>query len=276
MTDRLIGRSDLLRTASRLLQRGDAGAAVVGPRGSGVSRLLIQLVADGRAQGRRVQFLVAPGPEGCLPPADPAADLLVVDDAHRLDAAAAEALRAAAVGGSVQLVAGWHTSDPVPEALGWCAASGLLARLDVTPFDVDDVVAYLESRFGAGIHRASAATLRRYGAGLPAWVVPACDAALAAGRLERRAGLWRCTAPGPPTPAMLDRARRELEQLGTADADKRCLLTLRPPGSPGTAPHPVAAVMSNAAHASGSIAHGPGPSGTSRPRRERAAPGVGA
>ncbi|GIU89753.1 MAG: hypothetical protein KatS3mg010_0852 [Acidimicrobiia bacterium] len=224
MTDRLVGRSDLLRAAARFLRRGDPGVAVVGPRGAGVSSVLIRVALDARAQGRRVRHVVAPhfvAPH-FVDPADgagPTTELLVVDDADRLDPATAETLRAAAVEGAVQLVAGWHTPEAVPGPLAWCAASGLLTRLDVGPFGVDDTVAYLESRLGAGIHRASAATLGRYGAGLPAWIAPACDAALAAGHLERRAGLWRCTALGPPIPAMLDRARGELARLAPGDAD---------------------------------------------------------
>ncbi|MCV5153666.1 hypothetical protein OFC46_27640, partial [Escherichia coli] len=80
--------------------------------------------------------------------------------------------------------------------------SGVLVRVDLTPLGRDAVAALVEQAAGAPPDGATVEAFLAASAGLPALLVLALDAAIAAGVLAERTGCARLSASPPLTPAL--------------------------------------------------------------------------
>lgn len=196
----MIGRGEVLDRIGRALRRGP-GAFVAGRGGVGVSSVLRAVVEAERAGGRTVRHAVGSWPAGA------AEALVVVDDAHLLDGAAADALRDEVLNDGRLVVVG--TTDPAAgaAALSWLWTSGTLTWVDVAPLGRDDVAAVVAEAVGAPPDGVTAAALDADCGGLPALLVPAVDAALDGGALSVRTGCARLSGPVPTSPALRGRVR---------------------------------------------------------------------
>ena len=203
----LVGRERQLAELSRHVDQG-AGAVVTGPPGCGVSALLIAMVQAERDRGRRVVHRLASSGHDLIELRAGAhldgTDLLVIDDAHLLTEAAAEAVREHLLAGDVRVVLG-STGSPLTEPLGWLWRSGLLARIDVPVLEADQVAALIEAASGAPPDRPTVDAFVADSGGLPAYLVDPLRAAVAEGALSITTGFARLSGPMPDPAGLRDR-----------------------------------------------------------------------
>lgn len=219
-TGSLVGRDRLLDDLAGRLVSG-AGAVVTGPPGSGVSALLIALVHAERARGQRVVHRLATPDQSPMTGVEDH-DLVVIDDAHLLTAAAAGDVREHLLAGTVRVVLG-STGRPLVEPLGWLWRSGLLARIDVPALEADHVAELVERAAGAPPDRPTVDAFMADSGGLPAFLVDPLAAAVTDGALSTSAGMVRLTGMLPDPAGLRDRwAALAL----TLDADEREALDL--------------------------------------------------
>ncbi|MBA2897212.1 helix-turn-helix domain-containing protein [Nonomuraea soli] len=233
------GRSAELAGLADLLA---AGASVVlsGTAGVGKSRLAAEAV--GCADALRVSATVPDLPLGALSPLLPAvppegnvlawaADaiagsgrvLLLVDDAHRLDATSATLVHQLVAAGRAQLVATVRTGEPCPDAIVSLWKDELAERVDVGPLTY--VHALLERVLGGPVERDAADRLAELTRGNALYL----RELVAAGALRLDDGRWRWAGR-----LTLPRRLSELIELriGTLAEPERAALELAALGEP--------------------------------------------
>jgi len=259
----LVGRRrELEHAVAGLRSSGSAGLAIHGPAGVGRSRFAVELVAELSAAApdlgaRRVVRIVASQSVGSIPlgslvhllppgaltadavdaPIDPvrvlavARDalvgdgplLLVVDDAHLLDAVSLTLLHLLAQEESVQLVVTVRSGEPEPDGLAALWRTGHIERLDLAPLGAESADTMLHLGLAGPVDGRAARTLVTAGGGLPLMLREVVRAAIDEGSLHVVEGVWRLDGPLPV-------ARRAVElvagRLAALDDPARRLLEL--------------------------------------------------
>lgn len=242
--EELPGRAEVLDRIERALAGAGTGAFLAGPPGSGVTACLRTIATRLAAPDHDVRLAV-----GALDPRDLDGPVVVVDDAHGLGGPDADALRRWALTGGHRLVAGTTRPERCHPALRWLWTSGVLVRVDLTPLGRDAVAALVEQAAGAPPDGATVEAFLAASAGLPALLVLALDAAIAAGVLAERTGCARLSASPPLTPALTARIG---SLLGALDPETAGALDLVCTAGRIRTPHhllPDAALARLAAHA---------------------------
>lgn len=218
----LVGRVRELAMATEAL--ADRGCTIFGAAGVGKSRMAAEL-ARVAAGGASVEHVIATESARALPfgafahllPADPAAAanpipaviaavrersagsaaIVLVDDAHFLDAASAALVLALANTGTARLVLTARSDVPLPDAIVALWKDAGLLRLDLQPLAADEVAELVDAFLGGPAD----ATLQRrafeLSEGNPLYVREFLADAEASGALARADGLWRLSGERP-------------------------------------------------------------------------------
>jgi DNA-binding CsgD family transcriptional regulator len=151
--------------------------------------------------------------------------LLVIDDAHVLDAAsAALVLSLAAAGDAAMVIAAVRSGEPCPDAVTALWKDRGALRLDLQPLSAADVTRLLEAALPGGMVTSRLARWAAdHSAGNPLYCRELVLAGLAAGSIGQAGGVWRRT--GPP---VLSQRLAELlhERVGVLSAAEREALEL--------------------------------------------------
>ena len=206
-----VGRKAEVELALAELDAGRAGLVISGPPGAGRTRLAREIA---RAAAERGFATFWPSSGQLSEPTALAAyedsttkrpGLLVVDDAHLLDAPAAHCIERLARRGGVFLVATLAAGSRGPAAIRALWKEGIVPFIDLRPLAEPDVAELIESALGARAERGTNRMLWRACEGNLVWLRELLREGLRRGVLERRAGMWRWS--GPP---VLGAALREL------------------------------------------------------------------
>jgi len=264
----LVGRDDELDLLTGLVLRPDGpGAVVAGAAGVGKTRIAAEVATRWTASGRRVQVLVATRsvrsvPLGVFAPvlrepvagasafdvlrqaADAIAQLaaerellLVLDDANLLDeASAAVALQLATAHDAPMLVT-IRTGEPSPDAVTTMWRDRLIERVDLQPLSNSEVRAAVEIVLGGPVADHAHRLLWETSAGNLLYLRELVTAALSAGNLEQRGGIWTWSGSVPGSDRLNALIGERLGSLPQADRSTLELLAV-------AEPLPVAAVAS--------------------------------
>jgi len=201
--------TDLARLAA-LARTG--GAIVRGPAGVGKSVLLrhaAEVIADGRpyaaVEGNEASGAVPFAPFAPMLEAGTGAAphelasalhdrlagaaLLVVDDAHRLDAASAGLVHRLAAEGTPLLLA-VRSGEPVPPAIESLWTRGQLTLHEVLPFDLDATAAFAAAHLGPPVDAGLVHALHQASGGNPLYARELLRAAVDSGAAGRHRGVW--------------------------------------------------------------------------------------
>lgn len=159
----VVGRTDELARIRSALRRG-VGAVVIGEAGVGKTMLLRELKRRAEDDGHRVQLALAAGtafPLAATEPAEPPStehqspspepQILLVDDAHLLDAESAGIVWRQAATHALLVVVAVRAGEAVPADVDRLWTSGECERLELEPFTEADVRALLESVLGGDV-----------------------------------------------------------------------------------------------------------------------------
>ncbi|MFC5995830.1 LuxR C-terminal-related transcriptional regulator [Pseudonocardia hispaniensis] len=154
--------------------------------------------------------------------------LLVVDDAHLLDAVSATLLHQLVVAGCPRVLLTVRDGERAPDAVTALWKDGLVGRVELAPLALDEVGALLDSVLGGrldpdGLRRLHAAT-----GGNVLWLRHLVEGERAAGRLTTTDGVWGWSGEPRLTPALTalidarlgdlpDRVRAVLELLAVGE-----------------------------------------------------------
>ena len=230
----LFARSGVQSRLTRALA-DSAGAVVCGPHGVGISALLTAVARDARASGRRVRHAVAgASPVAIVPDTSrdrgDAYEILVLDDAERLDGDEAARLLQRVLDGRLRCILGSTDPGALPDPLDWLWRSGQLARVEVAPLTTDELAGWVTERVGAPPDSPTLDALMADCAGLPGMLVDTLAALTPAPAetarpgsvgtrgLVVRSGYGRLTGPLPCPPAL---RRRVAARLADIDDDAR-------------------------------------------------------
>ncbi|MFI5683550.1 LuxR C-terminal-related transcriptional regulator [Streptomyces sp. NPDC051636] len=234
------GREDELELVRGSLTCGRHGIAVTGPAGRGKTRLVTEAVrgtdrarVTGTPEARGLDFAAF---AHLLPePVSPhravhllsGVRLLVVDDAHLLDAASAALVHQLAVHGRTRLVVIAADDVPVPGAVSRLWTGELLPRLALEPLPREETARLLTAGAGRALEPLTAGRLHRLCRGDLRLLRDLVGAVREGGLITRVPGTdeWAWRGPVPVTTAVrervapaLDRPEREmLERLAFAE-----------------------------------------------------------
>lgn len=256
----LVGRRGEVERATALLGvPGSTGLAIHGPPGVGRSRFLAELVAEHALlqldPPRRVVRLVASDsagsiplgalahllPEAALPagssdaPIDPvrvlalARDalvghgelLLVIDDAHLLDAVSLTLLHQMVQDDSVRLVVSVRSGEPEPDGLSALWRTDRLTRIDLAPLPAESVDTLLHLGLGDPVDGRAAKLLGEASGGSPLLLREVVRTAINEGSLHQVDGVWRLDGPLPVASRAVELVAGRLVDL--PDAARRLL-----------------------------------------------------
>lgn len=233
-----IGRAAQLaeiRSASR-------GVVVAGPPGTGKSRLAAQAVhgLDGVAWARATAA-AAEVPLGAFAPLLPATPpagnplgwaaaalrvpVLVVDDAHLLDPVSAALVHHLVTRDGTRVIATLRSRTPVPDAVLALWKDGLVPRLELEPFSLEETAAVLEAALGGRVESATVARLWRVSQGNALYL----RELVLSGMLAADGGVWRWSGPLTITPTLRETIAG---RIGEVTAREREALELLAYGEP--------------------------------------------
>ena len=228
----VIGRGPELATIISAVRRG-TGCLVVGEPGVGKTIVLRELCRQLAAEGRSAQLVlvtaVAQFPLHGVDavPADEQA-VLVIDDAHLLDAAsAAQVWRLAAAGTAV--VAAVRAGAPVPGDIERLWRTDRCTRLEVGPFAQADVLALLETVLGDDVEDRVTRLLTRRTGGNALLLRELVRSAVDSGALVRRHGVWSLAGELPLGSGVRELIRGGLAGLNEAELRVAQLLSVGEP-----------------------------------------------
>jgi DNA-binding CsgD family transcriptional regulator len=277
-----VGRDEELALVARRLGGGAvASVVVVGGAGVGKSRLL-QAAADAARAGGVV--VVAPvlatraaasipfGAFADLVPDSTAAltgpallravssslrhsghdghpPLLVIDDAHLLDAAsAALVLNLAATGDAAMMIVAVRSGEPCPDAITALWKDRGALRLDLQPLSPAEVTRLLEAALPGGmVTTRLAQQVAGHSGGNPLYCRELVLAGLAAGSIGQAGGLWRQTGPPVLSQRLAELLHERMGVLSAVEREALELVVLAEPAELGllerlTGPVPLAAL----------------------------------
>jgi DNA-binding NarL/FixJ family response regulator len=147
--------------------------------------------------------------------------LLVVDDAHLLDAASATVVHQLVTGRRARLVLTVRTGEPAPDAVTTLWQDGTAARTELRPFARDQSSTVLSSVLGGRLEARTARRLHDTARGNVLWLRHLVDGERAAGRLRQERGTWTWTGEVTLSPALDDLLAARIGTL--QDAERRVL-----------------------------------------------------
>ncbi|MGH3424409.1 MAG: AAA family ATPase, partial [Nocardioidaceae bacterium] len=242
--------------------RGDepSGVVVVGQSGVGKTRLAREAVAWAASQGVPTAWAIgtrsaATMPYAALAHLAPAVDptayadvgslyrsfvaalapeggrrrVLVIDDAHLLDAGSAALVLHLALTGAVTVVVTVRRGEPVADPITTLWKDGLAVRVDLQEFSAEETESLIDEVLG---HEVGAQTRRRLAAASGGNVLYARELTLGAietGSLRRSDGVWRWDGQVPPAPRLVDAVGQRLEGLRPEDREALALVALGEP-----------------------------------------------
>ena len=248
-----VGKSRLLEAAADAARAG--GAAVVPPvlatraAASIPFGALADLVPDstaalaGPALMRAVSSSLRGRGRGGRPP------LLVIDDAHLLDAAsAALVLSLVTAGDAAMVIAAVRSGEACPDAVTALWKDRGALRLDLQPLSSADVTRLLAVALPGGMVTARLAQwVAGHSGGNPLYCRELVLAGLAAGSIGQVGGVWRQTGPPVLSPRLAELLRERVGVLSAPEREGLELVVLAEPAELGllerlTGPAPLAAL----------------------------------
>ncbi|MGN9842523.1 LuxR C-terminal-related transcriptional regulator [Nonomuraea sp. H19] len=240
------GRASQLAAIQSAMEAG--GAVLAGPAGVGKSRLAAEAVRDANGVARVLATAAASGvPLGAMAhllPARPpggnvlrwAADavagehrVLLVDDAHLLDAVSAALVHHLVAGGQARVLVTVRAGERAPDAVTALWKDDLLPRLDLDPLTADEAGQILAATLGGQVEAATVRRLWRVSDGNALFLRELVLAGEAGGGLVERRGIWRWQGEIPVT----TRLRELIEsRIGDISAEERAVLELIAYGEP--------------------------------------------
>ena len=221
---RIVGRHREVETLVELLADADRGGALLtGERGVGRSRLLDAVVTRLREQGLPVRQLPVMRGQTALPAESELAGtdprpVLVLDDAHLLDQAAASGLHDLAVAGRVGLLLALPTGARPPEPIAALSKDGVCERVGVGPLTREDCADLVADLVGKPVDAATARQVWTLTRGLPRLVVDLVRGLLESDMLVPDGGLWSWERLDELPLAILDDAvGGRLERIATSE-----------------------------------------------------------
>jgi hypothetical protein len=149
---------------------------------------------------------------------DPAVDrphLLVVDDAHLLDALSAALVHHLVVAADVRVLVAVRTGEPVEDAITALWRDGLAARVDLFPLGTDAVASLLRAVLDGPVEEATAWQLWHLTGGNPLSLHEVVEELRRTGGLVSTDGLWRRRGE-----VIVGTRLRELVELRLRDLDE--------------------------------------------------------
>ncbi|MEU8147633.1 LuxR C-terminal-related transcriptional regulator [Nonomuraea sp. NPDC048901] len=224
------------------IRSADRGVVVAGPPGTGKSRLVAQAVhdLDGVAWARAT---AAAGelPLGAFAPLLPAtpptgnplgwaaaalrAPVLVVDDAHLLDPASAALVHHLVTRGGTRVIATLRSRTAVPDAVHALWKDGLVPRLELEPFSLEDTAAVLEAALGGRVESATVARLWRVSQGNALYL----HELVLSGILIEDGQVWRWRGPLTITPTLRETVAARIGDLTVREREAMELLAYGEP-----------------------------------------------
>jgi len=175
--------------------------------------------------------------------------LLLIDDAHLLDAAsAALVMSLAATSDAAMVIAALRSGEPCPDAVTalWKDLGAL--RLDLQPLSPADVTRLLEAALPGGMVTARLAQwVAEHSGGNPLYCRELVLAGLAAGSIGQAGGLWRQAGPPVLSQRLAELLHERVGVLSAAEREALELVVLAEPAELGllerlTGPAPLAAL----------------------------------
>ncbi|PYI68371.1 hypothetical protein CVV68_06035 [Arthrobacter livingstonensis] len=194
-----------------------AGAGEVSPR-----MVVLRCVF---AQLQRMQDAIVPDGAGSqeLP-------IVVIDDAHSMDAATAEVMVSLVQSGMVNLVASHSSRHSLPEPLPKLWETGMAENIVLLPLDQNRAHAFCEAMLGGPVLPASSWHYWSRSAGNPLFLRLLVTEAVERGFLVKRRGIWVGDQNAPTHSHDLNEAvRRELRGLSREGQDALNLVALSEP-----------------------------------------------
>lgn len=212
-----VNRDAQLQTVMSALRnrRGPWGAVLTGDAGVGKTTLARDAVeafapqsrwAAGTESARSVPLGAFAHVVGVSSPMEPASvlraarahlqelgtDVVIgVDDAHLLDKLSATFVHQLAVNRIAPLVVTVRNGEQVPDAVTALWKDGLLERVELAPFTLDETRALVQSVLGAPVEESSVKRIHVMSEGNPLFLRHVVDGAVEAGRLREVAGVWQ-------------------------------------------------------------------------------------
>jgi DNA-binding CsgD family transcriptional regulator len=258
----LVGRDAELAVLQRAL-RERGGAVVAGAAGVGKTRLLREAEALARRDGAHVERIAASRAAASVPlgafahlrPDRDASEtenplgtvraelarraagaplVLVVDDAHTLDAASAALVHQLAAeepsaDGNISVLVAVRSREPTPDAIVALWKDDLCERLELQPLSRIEVTDLLEHVLGAPIEAATAHALWDTSRGNVMFLRELVQSGLDSGALAARDGLWAWPAPRHVAPRL---AELLADNLAALTESERAVLEVLALGEP--------------------------------------------
>ncbi|WP_345383719.1 helix-turn-helix transcriptional regulator [Pseudonocardia yuanmonensis] len=239
-----VGRAAQLARVRRIRSGpgGRAGVVLVGPAGTGLTRLARAVLDAAAAEGWTARWAMATRsaaeiPLGALAQLLDAADpvegpqvlpqaaahivagaggrnlVVGVNDAHLLDSVSASVLHHLAVTRSAFLVLTARTDVSVPDPVFALWKENLLERVDVHEFDEDETAELLSRVVEAQVDRATVHQLHALTGGNATYLRELVEDALRSRTLAPVDGIWRWAGPPRPTRRLSDLVRARIGSL---------------------------------------------------------------
>lgn len=265
-----VGRAAPMETVlNAVREESSAGIVVAGDSGVGKTRLVLEVIACLEQNGSRVVRADVPGTEiplgafAHLLPAETAGDaasnplgsvasqlplsgtpVLVVDDAHLLDATSAALVHHVVVHGKAHLLATWQSGEQVPGAIRMLWMNGLVDRVDLAPLTPDETTELLERALGEQVESPTALRLWRAATGNPLLLRELVSVGLTTGALRTTHDIW--TWQGELLPASVTLPDLIESGPGRLDGVERDVLEFLAFGEPLDVDHLVALTSAEA------------------------------
>jgi DNA-binding CsgD family transcriptional regulator/tetratricopeptide (TPR) repeat protein len=248
-----VGRNDQLQLVSEAIGRPrTAGVVVAGGPGLGKTRLAAEALAQAKARGFEIAWVVAAQAAASIP-FGPLAHLLPdtsteassrlellrqtgqtlarraggkrmvlgVDDAHLLDDASAALVHHLATTSTAFVLATVRTREPVSDAVTALWKDTNTEWLELSPLDEAACAELVESALGGQVEGATLHELWRLSKGNALFMCELMNGALDAGTLARVEGVWRATGPMATSTRLVEVVEARLGQL---DDERRLAL----------------------------------------------------
>ncbi len=262
----LVGRdSELAQVASALAAERCQGVVISAEPGVGKTRLAreaLSAAADAGAltiwvQATRSAATVPLGALASLIPAETRPDdpialmrscadalrerasgrdaVIAIDDAHLLDPASAALALDLASAGTAFVIATVRAGEPCPDAIVSLWKDDIATRLELQPFDGDQVRELVEAALGGPAEEAVVSWMADVSRGNAMYLRELVRGAVDSGHLIDQGGLWRFEGQPAASSTLIELVGERLAGLSPASAELAELLALGEPISPAEA-----------------------------------------